>query len=69
MSSGVLFSDLLTPDEAAQKLRRSVRTLARMRAEGRGPNFHREGGRVLYSTVAIADWINANTFSPRSRDF
>jgi predicted DNA-binding transcriptional regulator AlpA len=61
--------ELLTASEAAQRLRRSVRTLARMRAEGRGPKFHREGGRVLYSTSEIAEWIAANTFSPKSRDF
>ena len=38
----------LTPAEAASFVRRSVRTLARMRAEGRGPSFHRLDNKVLY---------------------
>jgi hypothetical protein len=40
--------DLLTQVEAARKRRRSVRTLERERAEGRGPPYVRDGGRILY---------------------
>jgi hypothetical protein len=48
MSISPLFDEYLTPPEAGLIVRRSVRTLARMRAEGRGPKYHQEGGRVLY---------------------
>lgn len=38
----------LTPAEAASFVRRSDRTLARMRAEGRGPTYHHFDNKVLY---------------------
>ena len=56
--------DHLTPPEAAYYLRRSVRTLARMRAEGRGPNYHQEGGRVLYPLVALSEWLASHVKTP-----
>ncbi|MEZ0136525.1 MULTISPECIES: helix-turn-helix domain-containing protein [Novosphingobium] len=57
-------SDFLTPPEAAQLLRHSPRTLARMRAEGRGPKYHREGGLVLYWGNDLIDWFRQCTVTP-----
>lgn len=56
--------DYLTPSEAARILRRSARTLARMRAEGRGPRYHREGGLVLYLLSDLKDWLLQFTVTP-----
>ena len=54
----------LTPSEAAEFLRRSKRTLARMRAEGCGPAFHRHGNKILYSLTALRDWMADQTVVP-----
>jgi len=54
----------LTPPEAARHLRRSVRTLARMRAEGRGPKYHREGGCVLYPISGLYHWLAQHVKCP-----
>ena len=56
--------DHLTSPEAANYLRRSPRTLARMRAEGRGPNYHQEGGRVLYPLSALSEWLASHVKTP-----
>lgn len=65
MSQVGAFDDYLTPPEAAARLKRSVRTLARMRAEGRGPRYHQEGGRVLYPASGIYDWLSTFIILPR----
>ena len=58
----------LLPQEAARVLKRSVRTLARMRAEGRGPKYHREGGRILYPVSGLSEWLARHWVIPnRSR--
>jgi len=54
----------LTPQEAAAHLRRSVRTLARMRASGRGPVFHREGGFILYPESGLQEWLGQHLVTP-----
>jgi predicted DNA-binding transcriptional regulator AlpA len=64
MSSETDWDSLLTPPEAASRVRRSVRTLARMRAEGRGPKYHFEGGRILYPTSAITEWLSRHLVQP-----
>lgn len=56
--------EYLTPPEAARVLRRSARTLARMRAEGRGPKYHREGGLVLYRADDLKQWFVLHTVTP-----
>ncbi|WP_407985676.1 helix-turn-helix domain-containing protein [Pontixanthobacter gangjinensis] len=56
--------EFLTPFEAALRLRRSVRTLARMRAEGRGPRFHREGGCILYPATGLYEWLEQFMVAP-----
>lgn len=64
MRSPALPNEYLTPAEAAHFLRRSPRTLARMRAEGRGPKYHREGGLVLYWRTDLIDWFHLFTITP-----
>ena len=54
----------LTPSEAASFVRRSVRTLARMRAEGRGPAYHRQGSKILYSLSALRSWMSIGLVVP-----
>jgi hypothetical protein len=53
----------LTPDEAAEALRTSVRTLERRRLDGSGPKFVKLGGRVLYRPEDIAAWADERTFA------
>lgn len=57
-------SKYLKAREAARYLRCSVRTLARLRAEGTGPRFIRLGGQILYSIDALEEWIDVNTVQP-----
>lgn len=57
MQSNVPFDNYHTPPEAARRIRRSVRTLARMRAEGRGPKYHKEGKLILYPASALSEWL------------
>ena len=52
-----------TPDEAADVLRTSVRTLERRRLDGTGPKFVKLGGRVLYPPEDIAAWDDTRTFA------
>ncbi len=53
--------DYLTPKEAADYLRRGVRTLEDWRKEKRGPRFYRRGeGRkacILYRRRDLDDWL------------
>jgi predicted DNA-binding transcriptional regulator AlpA len=51
---------LLTPAEAAERLRLRPQTLARWRVEGFGPVFVKLGGRVAYPAVELASWIASN---------
>ncbi|MEW6628987.1 MAG: helix-turn-helix domain-containing protein [Pseudomonadota bacterium] len=46
---------LKTP-AAAARLGLSPRTLEKHRCYGTGPNFHKLGGRVVYSTEALDAW-------------
>ena len=54
----------LKPKEAARFVGRSVRTLARMRAEGRGPAYHREGKCILYPLDALKAWLDKHIVVP-----
>lgn len=51
---------LLLPSEAAALLGLKDRTLDQWRAEARGPDFIRAGGRVFYRMRDIADWLELN---------
>ena len=50
-------SPLLTEHETANYLRLKVATLRRWRWAGRGPAFHRIGGRVRYSHQDLDEFI------------
>lgn len=56
---------LLRPDDAAQELRIQPTTLAKMRAEGRGPAFVKVGRRVLYRVADLNSWLDKRTVQPR----
>ena len=47
----------LTPREAAASLRLGVRTLARLRANGRGPKFINVGRSVRYPVAELEAWV------------
>ena len=51
----------LTPDDAAQLLHRSVRSLERDRQQGVGPRFVKLGRHVRYRLDDIEAWACANT--------
>ncbi|WP_159713305.1 helix-turn-helix transcriptional regulator [Geminicoccus flavidas] len=51
---------LLTPAEAAERLRLRPQTLARWRVEGFGPVFVKLGGRIAYPARELASWIASN---------
>ena len=65
-------SELITPSEAAARLRLAKQTLARWRCEGRGPAFIRlggSGGRVAYRAVDIDAWLASHrAFSTAEAD-
>lgn len=47
---------LLTPEEAAEILRISARTLSNWRALGKGPPYRKVGGRVVYPRATMLTW-------------
>ena len=62
---------LLDPEEAVEELarcgvRRSTRTLANYRTEGRGPVYRRDGIRPRYPLHALRDWA-AEQLGPEVR--
>jgi predicted DNA-binding transcriptional regulator AlpA len=58
---------LLTPREAAEKLKVSIATLQVMRAEGSGPPFCKIGRRrVAYLLADISRWVPDRTASSTS---
>lgn len=53
-----------TQQETADELGVDVRTLARWRAEGKGPAYSRIGHRVFYRATALLDYAKANEVYP-----
>lgn len=53
--------DMLTPAEAAARMRVSPRMLRKLNAAGDGPAVTSFGRRRLYRTDMLADWIAAHT--------
>jgi hypothetical protein len=51
---------LLTAKETAKYRRCSERKQDRERAEGRGPRYVRDNGRILYRLKDVEDYIAAN---------
>lgn len=64
MTRAEVVDEYFTPIEASRHLKRSVRTLARMRAEGRGPKYHHEGGRILYPMSGLYEWLERHVIVP-----
>ena len=61
-------SDYLRPPEAAEYVRLSTSTLAKMRVYGTGPSFIKAGARVvLYSIVALDEWLASRAFQNTSQ--
>ena len=54
---------LLTPTEAALRLRRAPSTLRNWRWRGEGPDYVRHGGRVHYTEDALSRWLAAHVVS------
>ena len=54
----------LTPGELAAEWATSTRTLARLRAEGEGPAYHRFGGQIRYARPDIEAWAAACRVHP-----
>jgi DNA-binding protein H-NS len=52
---------LLTESEAADFLRMKPQTLAVWRGQGRGPQFQKLCGRIVYSETKLEAWIEQNT--------
>lgn len=50
----------MTPDEAAERLRTSVPSLARWRGLGTGPVYVKRGGRIFYEPADLEAFINAS---------
>lgn len=50
---------LLTPPEAAERMRLAVGTLAKLRLYGGGPPFLRFGRRIRYRADDVEQWITA----------
>ena len=48
--------DFLSTRETADMLQVSMRTLARWRAQGNGPDYRRFGRRVLYRLRDVKEW-------------
>ncbi len=51
--------EFLTETEVGAILRRSRITLSKWRAKGCGPKFVKIGGRVLYESRALAEYLRA----------
>ena len=52
--------DLLTPEEVAEILKVSERTLATMRVTETGPPCRRVGGAWRYPRLALSRWIGSD---------
>ena len=49
----------LTPEEAAERIGVSPKTLAEMRCDGTGPEYIKFGNRVQYDPAQIDAWLNS----------
>ncbi|MAK63581.1 MAG: excisionase [Maricaulis sp.] len=57
---------LLSPDQAALRLRVATNTLAKWRVSGEGPDFVKIGSRVFYEQGDLFDWIEGQKRSNTS---
>ena len=54
----------LTPGELAEEWATSTRSLARLRAKGEGPAYHRLAGRIRYARSDVDEWMAACRVQP-----
>ena len=54
----------LTQEELAERWRKSPRTLANYRAQGKGPTYSKMGGKVLYDLEVIEQEENKSIIQP-----
>ena len=54
----------LTQEELAERWRKSPRTLANYRAQGKGPAYSKMGGKVLYDLQVIEQEETKSTIEP-----
>jgi hypothetical protein len=54
------------PKGASERLHQSPRTLANWRSQGRGPKYHKIGGKVLYDLSAIESFITSCERNPQA---
>lgn len=47
----------LTPKEVAVIYGIAEKTLANWRSQGKGPAYHKLGGKVRYADIDIEDWV------------
>lgn len=59
-SLGFSPADLLTPEQAANALRRKTATLAAWRRSRRGPAWVKCGASVRYRRADILEWLESN---------
>jgi excisionase family DNA binding protein len=50
---------LLTTDQAAERMKLSKPTLAKLRLNGGGPPFTKLGTRVFYTSAEIEEWVRS----------
>ena len=58
---------LLTPKEAAHRLKLSVSWLAKARMRGDGPAYIQLGRAVRYTETALLQWMKSNTRTSTSQ--
>ena len=58
MAQTTIEQNLLRPEETAQALSTSLRTLARWRSSGDGPPWFQVGRSVFYRTTDIQEWVD-----------
>ena len=54
----------LTQEELAERWRKSPRTLANYRAQGKGPAYSKKGGKVLYDLQVVEETENQSRIDP-----
>ncbi len=52
------YKDFLTSDEAAEYMRISKQTLAKLRCNRKSPPYRKVGGRVLYERTELEKWMD-----------
>jgi Helix-turn-helix domain len=57
-------SQLLTPDEVAECLRKKPKTLANWRSQGIGPAYLKVEGGVVYRWADVEKWLTSKVVHP-----